>query len=311
MIQRIWATFQTWFLLAILFLFLLPFWTYAQILTSNHGASSLGSTAIAAKTEQRNNISNVLPVRMPDGRLLASEIARIVMRHELIVAVTSFDTPPFVQELNGTLTGPDIDLVKQVAAVLKVPVRFDRSSQNHNDVVEMVAMGRADLGVSKLARTLIRSQYVLFSEPYMRLEHSLLINRLAFANIARDQSISQAVRNFNGTIGVLAGSAWEEFARQNFPKATVVPFPSFEKSVEAVKKGEVVAVYRDAIEVRSVMLSDPSLALTLRTVSFSDLESVLSVMVGQRDIVLLSLVNQVIANQTEKLTVNSLLKKMK
>ena len=200
--------------------------------------------------------------------------------------------------------------MRQVSDELKVPIRFDRSSKTYDEVVQLVALGRVDLGVSKLARTLKRAQSVQFSTPYMHLEHSLLINRLAFSPAARDQSVSQAVRNFTGTIGVLGGSAWEEFARRNFAKATVVPYPTWTSAVDAVKKGDVVAAYRDAIEVRMIMKADPSFALTMRTVSFSDLHSSLCVMVGSRDFSLLSLVNEVIANQTEHLTVSHLLKKL-
>ncbi len=250
-------------------------------------------------------------VRVPDGRLLAPDIARIILRGELVVALLAKDTPPFVYQKDGVLMGVDIDLVKQVSDELKVPIRYDRSAKTYDEVVQLVAAGHADLGVSKLARTLKRAQYVLFSTPYMRLEHSLLINRLAFAHVARDQSVTQAVRSFSGTIGVLAGSAWEEFARRNFVKATVVPYPTWAKAVEAVKKGEVVAAYRDAIEVRTIMQADPSLALTMRTVSFSDLESMLCVMVGSNDVVLRSFVNEIVSNQAEKLTVSALLKKMK
>ena len=250
-------------------------------------------------------------VRVPDGRMLAPDIARIVNRGVLIVAILSKDTPPFVYEKGGVLEGVDIDLIRQVGYELKVPVRFDRSSNTYDGVVQMVANGQADLGVSKLARTLKRAQVVQFSEPYMRLEHSLLINRLAFAEVAREQSVSQAVRSFTGTVGVLAGSAWEEFARRNFTKARVVPFPTWTEAVEAAKKGEVVAAYRDAIEVRMIMKAEPSLALTMRTVSFSDLHSVLCVMVGGQNHMLLSLVNEIVTTQTEKFTVNSLLNKMK
>jgi ABC-type amino acid transport substrate-binding protein len=283
-------------------LLILPVMALAQI------GSAVPTTSTAANKLATNDGGLV---RMPDGRLFAPELARIVLRGELVVAVLSRDTPPFVYEVEGKLMGVDIELVQQVSAELKVPIRFDRSAKTHDEVVEMVATGRADLGVSKLARTLKRAKYVLFSEPYMRLEHSLLINRLAFAGIARDQPVTQAVRNFNGTIAVLAGSAWEEFARRNFTKATVVAYPTWAKSVDAVKKGEVVAAYRDAIEVRTIMQSDPTLALTLRTVSFSDLESVLCVMIGPRDFVLQSFVNEIIASQSEKLTVSGLLKKMK
>jgi len=250
-------------------------------------------------------------VRVPDGRMLAPDIARIIIRGELIVALLSGNTPPFVDEKDGNIVGVDIKLVQQIGRELKVPIRFDRSSKTYDEVVQLVASGQADVGVSKLARTLKRAQSVLFSSPYMRLEHALLINRLAFAKMAHHQTVTNAVQNFTGTIGVLAGSAWEEFARRNFVKATVVPYPTWAKVVDAVKKGEVVAAYRDAIEVRSIMQADPSLALSLRTVSFSDLESVLCVMVGSRDPVLLSFVNEIVASQTELLTVSKLLKLMK
>ncbi len=249
-------------------------------------------------------------VRLPDGRVLAPDIARVVQRGVLNVALLDRDTPPFVFEKNGELAGVDIDLVRQVGSELKVPIHFDRSSKTYDEVVERVADGRADLGVSKLARTLKRAQSVQFSTPYMHLEHSLLLNRLAFAAVARDQSVSQAVRHFTGTIGVLGGSAWEEFARRNFVQATVVPFATWAGAVEAVKGGKVVAAYRDAIEVGMVMKTDPGLALTLRTVSFSDLRSALCLMVGARDFSLLSLVNEIVSNQTDPPTVSNLLKKL-
>jgi polar amino acid transport system substrate-binding protein len=249
-------------------------------------------------------------VLVPDGRLLAPDIARIVIRGELIVALLNKDTPPFVHQKNGVLHGVDIDLVQQVAQELKVPIRFDRSATTYDEVAQRVAIGQADIGVSKLARTLKRAQSVMFSTPYMHLQHALLINRLAFAKVAGDQSVSQAIRNFNGTIGVLAGSSWVEFARRNFPKAKTVRFANWPEAVEAVKKGTVVAVYRDAMEVRSVMRSDPSLALNLRTVTFRDLVSVLCVVVGSQDAVLQSFVNEIVSSQTEQLTVDLLLQRL-
>lgn len=249
-------------------------------------------------------------VRLPDGRMVAPDIARIVLRGELIVAILDKNTPPFVYEKDGILKGVDIELVRRVASELKVPVRFDRSAKTYDEVVQLVAGGQADLGVSKLARTLKRAQTVLFSDPYIRLEHALLINRLAFAAMAGEQPAAQAVRNFTGTIGVLAGSAWEEFARRNFVKAKVVPYKTWALAVEAVKKGEVTAGYRDATEVRSVISADPSLTLTLRSVTFSDLESLLCVMVGSRDYLLRDFVNEIVSTQPDKLTVNDLLKQM-
>lgn len=292
-------------------LMVLPALGWAQQSPATLALTAVAIKAPTAKTELTSSPQDGGLVRMPNGYLLAPEIARIVARGELIVAVLNRDTVPFVYEKDGKLIGADIDIIEQVSAELKVPIRYDRSAKTYDQIVEIVATGRADLGVSKLARTLKRAQFVLFSDPYMRLEHSLLINRLAFAGVARDKSVSQAVRSFDGTIAVLAGSAWEEFARRNFKKATIVPYPTWSKTVDAVKKGQAVAAYRDAVEIRKIMQSDPTLALTLRTVSFSDLESVLCVMVGPGNFVLQSFVNEIISNQPEKLTVSGLLKRIK
>lgn len=251
-------------------------------------------------------------VKMADGRLLAPDIARIINRGELVVSMHSSDNPPFFStNKKGELVGTDVDLSRLIAKELGVVVRFDRSAKTFDAVAEVVAAGQADLGISRLARTLKRGQMVHFSSTYMRLGHALLINRIRFAELAGDQPMAQVVRNFTGTISVIANSSWEEFGRRNFPNAKLVPFPTWAEAVNAAKTGMVVAAYRDEMEVLQFVNNDPSLALTLRTVTFSDLESPLSAMVGVRDTTLLSFVNEVIAQRADKPTVSSVLKSIK
>lgn len=250
-------------------------------------------------------------IKAPDGRWVAPDIGRVLNRGELVVALISVDSPPFFSEQGGVMVGTDIDLVRQIGVELGVPVRFDRSSKTFDGVVDIVAAGQADFGVGRLARTLKRAQAVHFSTSYMQLDHSLLINRVEFAKLARDQPVSNVVRNFTGTLGVIGGSAWEEFGRRNFTKAKIVPYANWKQVVDAVKKGEIVAAYRDEFEVRGIVRADPSLALTLRTVTFNDLESTLSLMVNIRDLTLLSFANEVIAQRPEKPTVASVLKDIK
>lgn len=250
-------------------------------------------------------------VRLSDGRVFSPEIAKIVIRGKLVVAILDKDTPPFVYTSGEQVLGVDIELVQQVATELRVPIEYDRSATTYNAVAQRVAEGYADLGVSKLARTLKRAQSVLFSVPYMHLQHALLVNRLAFAKLSKGQSVSQTVRHFSGSIGVIAGSSWEEFSRRNFGNATTIRFGTWGQAVDAVKGGKVVAIYRDAIEVRSVMRTDPKLALTLQTVTFSDLNSLLCVVVGFNSPSLKSFIDEIISQRTEKLTVDSLLSRRK
>ena len=134
-------------------LLMLPVLALAQTNPANPARSTVPVNMGVAKAELQPAANDNGVVRMPDGRLVAPEIARIIARGELIVAVMSRDTVPFVYEVNGKLMGVDIELAQQVSAELKVPIRFDRSVKTYDEVVELVAMGRADLGVSKLART--------------------------------------------------------------------------------------------------------------------------------------------------------------
>ncbi len=62
-----------------------------------------------------------------------------------------------------------------------------------------------------------------------------------------------------------------------------------------------------AIAYRAAIRRDPGLALTLRTVTFNDAQSALSVMTCVRDTSLLAFVNEVIAARTDKPTVSAAL----
>lgn len=277
-------------------------------------ALCLGGTAWAqtgARARASGDAGNSQPVPVAVGGMLAPDIARIVNHGELVVSMLAADNPPFFSTQKGQLVGTDVDLARLIGKELGVPVRFDRSPKTFDGVAEMVANSQADLGISRLARTLKRGKMVHFSNSYMRLGHALLINRVRFAEMAGDQPLPQVIRNFTGSIGVIANSSWEEFGRRNFPQAKLVSYPTWQEAVNAAIKGDVVAAYRDELEIMQIVNSDPSLALSLRTVTFNDLESPLSIMVGIRDLTLLSFVNEVIAQRAEKPTVSSVLKSIK
>ncbi len=248
-------------------------------------------------------------VRLDDGRLVAPELARIIRRGELVAAVIGLPAPPFVDEKGGRLVGYDIELASAIAATLRVGVRFDRSAMTYNQVTEMVAQGRADIGLSKLARTLARAQMVRFSHTYLHIPHALLFNRVALAKISGDRPVPAMVRNFSGTLGVIQQSAFEDFAVTNFPAAKLVRFRNWDAAVEAVKRGTVAAIYRDEVEVRGVLQEDAGLALTLRSVTFTDLESALAIAVNMRDGPLLAYINEFLDSMPNKPTVASILER--
>lgn len=247
-------------------------------------------------------------VRAPDGAWVAPDVARVMQRGELVVAMLGTDSPPFFQVKEGRLVGIDVRMAQQLAGELKVPLRIDRTPASFDEVVARVAGGRADMGISKLSRTLGRAQSVRFSEPYLRLKHALMLNRIEFARYSHRKDLQVVLRDYRGTMGVIANSSFaSNYAPRNFPNAKLVSFPTWELVVEAVLNGKVVAAYRDELEIRRLLAAEPGLAMKLRIVAFKDLEDTLGIAVGYRDEALLALANQYLAQMPDKLTVEKVL----
>jgi ABC-type amino acid transport substrate-binding protein len=238
---------------------------------------------------------------------LAPDIGRIKQRGELVIAMLATDTPPFFYEKNGELVGLEVDLAKSIAQALNVEVRFNREAKSFNEVVDLVVQRRADLGISKLSRTLTRAQMVHFSHPYLTLNHSLVINRVAFARLASNMRIEDAIRQYSGSLGVISQSSFADFAKSNFSKAKVTEYPNWIEVLKAVNTGEVMAAYRDEFEIKRLLKETPSAALTLRTVTLKDLEDTLGIAVGVNDPTLLAFVNQVLSQKRDKLDIQKVL----
>lgn len=281
------------------------------LLTPLFTTPAVAGPTTATATLQPPPIASNSVTTLPDGRLLAPDIARIVARGELVVAALGSDRPPFFYELNGQPEGLEVELVRKLAKALKVNLRFNREARTFNDVVEVVARKEADIGISKLSRTLGRAQTVRFSDPYLRLSHAMILNRVAFARLAKDQPIRTVMRDFRGRIGVIDNSSYAEFASLNFPQATIRSFPNWDEVLKAVRSGDVVGAYRDEFEIKRVLKEDPSSSLTLRTVTFKDLEDPLCIAVGFGDAVLLAFINQFLSERHNKLSIETALDAIK
>ena len=237
---------------------------------------------------------------LPDGRLLAPDIARIVMRGELVVAMLKVDTPPFFFfDDSGQWTGLEVGLAQSLAKELGVKLRFNRDASTFNAVVDLLASGQADLAISKLSRTLARTQTIAFSDAYLTLNHSLILNRVKFAQISHGRPLPEVIRNFNGSIGVIAKSSFADYARTNFPHAKIQEFATWNEVLAALHKGEIVSAYRDEFEVKRVLKADPTVSLVL--------EDTLGIGVAVTDPTLLAYVNQFLAQRTEKLDIQKVL----
>jgi polar amino acid transport system substrate-binding protein len=242
-----------------------------------------------------------------DTSIFAPDIARIVERGELIVAMHSVDNPPFFYQREDELVGLEVEMAKSLAEKLGVKARFDRQAHSFDSVVDLVARKKADVGISKLSRTLSRARMVRFSNPYLRLRHALILNRLELAKIAKDEPIQNIIRDFDGKIGVISNSSYVDFAVRNFPNAKIEKYSNWQSVVQAVHQGDVVGAYRDEFEVKRLLKQDPKASLTLRTATLTDLDDALCIAVCPEDFALIEFINIFLDQYPNQLTIEKAL----
>jgi ABC-type amino acid transport substrate-binding protein len=201
----------------------------------------------------------------------------IIERGVIRVAITRFDLPAFHWRTpNGELVGPEIELTRLIGRLLKVGVEFVDDCSTFEAVIDAVASGRADIGVSKLSQTPGRILHVRFSDPYLTVRQALLFDRVYVGQEAAGRSPEEVLRRFSGTIGVIAKSAYVDFAQRNFPDASISELQTWEDAIEALINNRVDAIYRDEFEIRRVLKNNPALNVRFGSAALIDQKSFLS-----------------------------------
>jgi len=233
------------------------------------------------------------------------DIRKIKERGKIIVAQYSGEQPGFfafddVEEYPNQsfyifqgrrLIGCDIVLAIRIAQELGVELELDRSSKDFNMVCQLVASGRADIGISKLSVTLDRAQYLRFTSPYAVLRTGILIDRL-FASKSNIETNVLALNNHIGArIGVLQASSYVDFAKSIFPKANLVQYSDLESMLKAVMRGEVLAIYGEELEILHSLHNNPRIALRLRFIAVPDFKDTIAIAVSPTSPNLLAFIN--------------------
>lgn len=278
--------------------------------TSTQRASTERSaTRSSERQTERSSVRSTenSSVKYPERSAEPPDITRIVERGKLVVAVLGKDNPPFFAANQETVVGLDIDLAQAIAEQLGVKLEVKRSAQTFDEVVDAVYQLKADLAISKISRTLKRAKRVRFSTPYLRMRQGLLVNRLLLANQTQGRNPTETIRGLSGKVGVIQGSSYVGFLKQKFPQATIVEYPSWPEIVTAVSRGDLLAAYRDELEIKKVVLSQPDAALQLQTIALTDTQDSLAVVLPWDSGHLLSFVNQYLDTLTAQSTVDSIL----
>jgi polar amino acid transport system substrate-binding protein len=223
------------------------------------------------------------------------DIARILNRNKLIVAVHKDDGTPFYgYDEQGQLCGIDIVLARGIAHALGVDVEFDRTPATFDGIIDYIAEGKADIAISCISRTPRRALHVSFSTPYVELHHAYLINRVR-AGQAGAQPMSQWIDSPDVKIATVEGSSYVDFVQQDFAEAQIVTFPTWDEAAAATVAGTThVAVYDDS----TVMLwlnKHPEEVIYIKARILKDKIDPLSIVVRWQDTHLLSWINDYLA----------------
>ena len=230
-----------------------------------------------------------------------------IVAHGIIrVAITEFDLPAFHwRKPNGELTGPEIELTRLIGRLLKVGVEFVDDCHTFDAVVDAVASGRADIGISKLSQTPSRILHVRFSDPYLTVRHALLFDRVFVGKEALGRPPEEVLRTFSGTIGVVGKSAFVDFAQRNFPDAQVAEMQTWEDAIDALASNRVDALYRDEFEIRRVLRNNPAFNVRFGSAALTDQKSYLSYAVCELCVRLQDFINYQIAENRVPFTLPS------
>jgi ABC-type amino acid transport substrate-binding protein len=256
--------------------------------------------------------STLVSAQLPTSTVpLPPDIAAIKKANVLIVSMTKKDNPPFFSGEGDDIKGLDVEIARRIGVLLGVPVQFRRDAESFAEVVEQVREGKADLAVSKLSVTGPRLQVVRFSDPYIKLRQSLVINRLWLSQNSQGREVYQVIRDFNGKISFIRNSSYDTFARINFPNAQFLPEDKWDVIIEKVTKGEIAAAYRDEFEIKKIAFEKPDAAISTKSITISDSVDNIAIAVNPNSIQLLSVVNYVIKNEYNNIDTKKLMDRYK
>ena len=257
-------------------------------------------------------ISSVAHAQLPTSTVpLPADIAAIKKANVLIVAMTKKDNPPFFSGDEDNIRGLDVEIARRIGVMLGVPVQFRRDAESFAEVVEQVRDGRADVAVSKLSVTAPRLQVVRFSDPYIKLRQSLVINRLWLSQNSQGREVYQVIREFNGKISFIRNSSYDTFARTNFPNAVFLPEDKWDVIIDKVTRGDIAAAYRDEFEIKKIAFEKPDAAITTKSITISDSVDNIAIAVNPKSLQLLSIINYVIKNEYNNIDTKKLMDRYK
>jgi ABC-type amino acid transport substrate-binding protein len=171
-----------------------------------------------------------LPVPEPSGTLLNREFRIGISPNYL----------PLAYKFRGQLVGLEVDLAEQLGKDLNKQITFVETPWS--ELIPALVAGRIDIIMSGMSVTEDRVQLVSFTEPYMH------IGQMALVRASDEGSFSNLDSFLNTTsrVGFVRDTTGEQASKELFSKAKLIPQPTVDDGVAALRQGRIDIFIHDA-----------------------------------------------------------------
>ncbi len=162
-----------------------------------------------------------------------NSLEAIQKRGKLIVGVKDNLPPLGFRDRNGNLAGLEIELARELAKELNLPIEF--VPLKNRDRLSALANNQVDLAIAQITVTTNRTRLVDFSLPYYT-DSTIAIAKQGSTRQDLNQPIAIAVLKNSASIAVI---------QSQFPKAAIIGTNSYEDGLAALQSGKVKAFVGD------------------------------------------------------------------
>lgn len=172
-----------------------------------------------------------------------SESYTLVNDGKLTVAMSP-DYPPFENlDADGNYVGYDVALGQALAE--KMGLEYNPTTIQFDGLIPaLVSGGQADVSISGITVTPERQDDVDFTENYYVDDQAVVV--MKDSGYTTD-NVNDELNQSGKVIAVQSGTTGEDFAKENFPEATVVGYGNATDSFAALQSGNADAVWTNAI----------------------------------------------------------------
>lgn len=167
--------------------------------------------------------------------------------------LTTTDFPPFnFIDQTGHLAGFQVDLVREICAELGIEAKCQIQAMPFADLQAALANKQGDAVIAGTAVTGELRRSFAFSRPFAMLPARFVRNRSARLE-------AETIAALQGkSVGVVAATAHQAMLKAFFPDLRGVPFDNRSAMLDALKKGDIDAVFADGLQLSFWLASDAS-----------------------------------------------------